>query len=79
MIDPGHGGVDPGTIGISGIYEKHVTLAMARAIRNALEETGRFKVVLSRERDIFIRLRERIRRARESGAELFISIHADTI
>jgi len=79
MIDPGHGGVDPGTIGISGIYEKHVTLAMARAIRNALEETGRFKVVLSRDRDIFIRLRERIRRARESGAELFISIHADTI
>jgi len=79
MIDPGHGGVDPGTIGISGIYEKHVTLAMARAIRNALEGTGRFKVVLSRERDIFISLRQRIRRARESGAELFISIHADAI
>ena len=79
MIDPGHGGVDPGTIGISGIYEKHVTLAMARAIRTALEKTGRFKVKLTRDRDIFIRLRERIRVAREAGADLFISIHADTI
>jgi len=79
MIDPGHGGVDPGTIGISGIYEKHITLAMARAIKSALESTGRFTVKLTRNRDIFIRLRERIRFARESKADLFISIHADTI
>jgi N-acetylmuramoyl-L-alanine amidase len=79
MIDPGHGGVDPGTIGISGTYEKHITLAMARAIRTALEKTGRFKVKLTRDRDIFVRLRERIRVAREAGADLFISVHADTI
>ena len=79
MIDPGHGGVDPGTIGISGIYEKHITLAMARAIKSALESTGRFNVKLTRNRDIFIRLRERIRIARDSKADLFISIHADTI
>ena len=79
VIDPGHGGVDPGTIGISGTYEKHITLAMARAIRTALEKTGRFKVKLTRDRDIFIRLRDRIRLAREAGANLFISIHADSI
>jgi N-acetylmuramoyl-L-alanine amidase len=79
MIDPGHGGVDPGTIGVSGIYEKQITLAMARAISEALESTGRFKVVLTRERDIFIRLRDRIQIAREAKADLFISIHADTI
>lgn len=79
MIDPGHGGVDPGTIGISGIYEKHITLAMARAIKSALENTGRYKVVMSRDRDIFIRLRDRIRLARDADADLFISIHADTI
>jgi N-acetylmuramoyl-L-alanine amidase len=79
VVDPGHGGVDPGTIGNSGVYEKHVTLAMARAIRTALEKSGRFDVKLTRDRDIFIRLRDRIRLARESGADLFISIHADSI
>ncbi|MBI3113516.1 MAG: N-acetylmuramoyl-L-alanine amidase, partial [Rhodospirillales bacterium] len=76
VIDPGHGGVDPGTIGISGIYEKHVTLAMARELKKRLEETGRFKVVLTRDRDIFIRLRDRVQIARDAKAELFISIHA---
>jgi len=79
VVDPGHGGVDPGTIGHSGIYEKHVTLAMGRAIRTALEKTGRYKVKLTRDRDIFIRLRDRIRLAREANADLFISIHADSI
>jgi N-acetylmuramoyl-L-alanine amidase len=79
VIDPGHGGVDPGTIGISGIYEKHITLAMAREIKIQLEETGRFKVFLTRNRDIFVPLRERVIRARDAGAELFLSIHADAI
>ncbi len=78
-LDPGHGGADPGTISVSGAYEKHITLAMARAIRDALEKTGRFQVKLTRDRDVFIRLRERIRRAREAGADLFISLHADSI
>lgn len=78
-IDPGHGGVDPGTIGISGIYEKHVTLAMARELKKQLEDTGRFKVLLTRDRDIFIRLRDRMQIARDAKAELFISIHADTV
>ncbi len=79
VIDPGHGGVDPGAIGVSGIYEKHITLAAARDLRRFLEATGRFDVKLTRDRDIFIRLRGRIERAREMNADLFISLHADTI
>ncbi|NQU57532.1 MAG: N-acetylmuramoyl-L-alanine amidase [Rhodospirillales bacterium] len=79
VIDPGHGGVDPGTIGISGIYEKHITLAMARELKAQLEKTGLFKVSLTRQRDIFVPLRERVNRAREAGAELFLSLHADAI
>lgn len=78
-LDPGHGGVDPGTIGVSKTYEKHITLAMARDLKKALEKTGRYKVVLTRDRDIFLRLRDRVRIAREAGAELFISIHADSV
>ncbi len=79
VIDPGHGGVDPGTIGVSGIYEKHITLTMAREIKSRLERSGRYKVLLTRNRDIFIRLRDRIAFAREANAELFLSIHADAI
>ncbi|MDP6786978.1 MAG: N-acetylmuramoyl-L-alanine amidase [Rhodospirillales bacterium] len=78
-IDPGHGGVDPGTVGRSGIYEKDITLSMAREIRDRLQATGRYKVVLTRDRDVFVRLRDRIAVSREAGAELFISIHADAI
>ena len=79
FIDPGHGGVDPGAIGVSGVYEKHITLAMARELKYQLINTGRFKVLMSRERDVFIRLRDRVRKARDKNADLFISIHADTI
>ena len=78
-IDPGHGGVDPGTVGGSRTYEKHITLSMAREIRERLQATGRYKIVLTRDRDVFVRLRDRIAVAREAGAELFISIHADAI
>ena len=78
-IDPGHGGVDPGTIGANGMYEKHITLAVAREIKNRLERSGRFRVVLTRKRDIFIRLRDRVTIARDAGADLFMSIHANSI
>ena len=78
-IDPGHGGVDPGTIGGAKTYEKNVTLALGRDIKRALEATGRYKVVMTRDRDIFLRLRDRVKRAREAGAELFISVHADSV
>lgn len=79
VIDPGHGGVDPGAIGVSGIYEKHITLAMARELKTALEKNGRYRVQLTRDRDVFIRLRERVAIARQQGADLFISLHADAV
>ncbi len=79
VIDAGHGGADPGTIGTSGVYEKNITVAAARAMKAHLEASGRYKVVLTRERDVFIRLRERVAKARKAGAELFISVHADSI
>lgn len=78
-IDPGHGGIDPGTIGASGVAEKTITLAIARELRRRLAATGRYHVVLTRERDIFVRLRDRVAKARKAGAELFLSLHADSI
>ena len=78
-IDPGHGGVDPGATGISGVREKALMLAQARELKRRLEATGRFRVVLTRNRDVFVRLRKRIAIARQAGADLFISLHADSI
>ena len=78
-IDPGHGGIDPGTIGVSGTREKAITLAMARELAQILEATGRFQVVLTRDGDTFVPLRERVARARAAGAELFVSLHADSV
>lgn len=79
VLDPGHGGVDPGALGTSGTYEKHITLSAAREFKVLLEKSGRYRVVLTRERDIFIPLRDRVTFAREAGADLFISLHADSI
>lgn len=78
-IDPGHGGVDPGVIGISGVREKEITLAVGRELAKALRETGRYRVVMTREDDVFVQLRERIQIAQRAGADLFISLHADSI
>ena len=78
-IDPGHGGVDPGATGISGVFEKRLTLSAAREFKLMLEQTGRYRVVLTRGRDIFLRLRDRVAKSRAAGAELFISLHADVI
>jgi N-acetylmuramoyl-L-alanine amidase len=79
VIDPGHGGVDPGAIGVSGIYEKYITLAVARDLKANLEKGGRYKVYLTRDRDVFIRLRERVAIGRQHGADLFVSLHADSV
>ncbi len=79
VLDPGHGGKDPGAIGVSGVYEKHLTLAMVKQLRNLLEKTGRYRVKLTRETDIFISLYARRRFARSVNADLFISIHADSV
>lgn len=78
VVDPGHGGVDPGAIGVSGVYEKRIALEYAREIARGLEQTGKYKVVLTRDRDIFLPLRERVRIARAVGADLFLSLHANT-
>ncbi len=76
-IDAGHGGVDPGTTGKAGTREKEITLAMARELKARMEATGRYRVVLTRESDVFIPLRDRVAIARANGAEMFISLHAD--
>lgn len=78
-IDAGHGGKDPGTIGRSGVYEKHITLAFAKELKRVFEASGRYKVHMVRDRDVFIPLRDRVAKARKSNAELFISLHADSI
>ncbi|HEY4136435.1 MAG TPA: N-acetylmuramoyl-L-alanine amidase [Alphaproteobacteria bacterium] len=79
VVDAGHGGVDPGTIGPGGTYEKDVTIAMARELKARMEASGRYKVVLTRDKDIFIPLRDRVAISRAAGAEMFISLHADSI
>jgi len=75
-IDPGHGGVDPGTHGRSS-QEKHVTLEYARELRRQLNATSRLRGVLTRDADVFVPLRERIAIARAAQADVFISLHAD--
>lgn len=80
VLDPGHGGHDPGNLGglkVNGISEKNVTLSAARNIKRILEASGRYKVILTRDRDIFLKLRERSLVAHRNNADLFISIHAD--
>ncbi len=79
VIDPGHGGDDPGAIGVSGIYEKNITLAAARDVRKELLRLGGYRVMLTRERDKFIRLRDRVAFGRDADADVFISLHADTM
>jgi N-acetylmuramoyl-L-alanine amidase len=78
VIDPGHGGIDPGTIARDGLQEKRVTLAYARALRAALIDTGDYDVILTRTDDRFIVLRDRFAIARKKNADLFISLHADS-
>ena len=78
VLDPGHGGRDPGaTSPFGGRREKDVTLAVARAIRDAVAAGGRVRVALTRDDDRFIILGDRYEIARRMGASLFISIHAD--
>ena len=77
VLDPGHGGKDPGANGPDGTLEKNVTLQMAKDLKRVLESTGRYRVVLTREDDTFLALRARIDVARAAGADLFISLHAD--
>lgn len=78
VIDPGHGGVDPGAISINGYHEKNLTLAISKELVRQFNATGRYKAVLTRNDDDFMALRERVTFARAAGADLFISVHADS-
>jgi N-acetylmuramoyl-L-alanine amidase len=77
VIDAGHGGQDPGARGALG-HEKDVNLAAARALRARLERTGRYKVVMTRDADVYVPLQSRVRIAQRAGADLFISLHSDS-
>lgn len=79
VIDPGHGGIDIGAQNSGGPPEKEIVFAFARALEAALVETGRYSVTLTRTEDIFVPLGERVRIARAANAQLFLSIHADTL
>ena len=76
-LDPGHGGEDPGAIGPSGLYEKHVALAIAMKLRARINAQPGMRAMLTREADYFVPLHERVRKARRVQADLFVSIHAD--
>lgn len=79
VLDPGHGGIDGGAAGLTGTVEKDITLAFAVELRQSLDQAGGYATVMTREKDEFLRLDDRVRIARQAEADLFISIHADTI
>ena len=78
ILDAGHGGIDPGTHGQSGLLEKNLVLSVAKTLRKVLESTGRYRVQLTRDTDVFIPLRERVNIARAVHGDLFVSLHADS-
>jgi N-acetylmuramoyl-L-alanine amidase len=77
VIDAGHGGHDPGARGADG-HEKDINLAAAQALKAKLERTGRYKVVMTRDADVYVPLEDRVRIAQRASADLFISLHADS-
>lgn len=79
MLDPGHGGRDPGAIGVSGTHEKRITLAAGLELKRLLESSRQYRVEMTRTRDVFIPLDDRVARARARGAALFVSLHADAL
>jgi len=79
VLDPGHGGKDPGAIGVSGTYEKHIAFAAAGELARQLRASGRYQVYLTRQQDVFIPLEDRVAIAQARGAALFISMHADAV
>jgi N-acetylmuramoyl-L-alanine amidase len=79
VIDPGHGGVDPGAIGPDGVYEKDIVLATAWEFARVLSAQPGYRVMLTRSTDEFLPLRERVARAHAWKADLFLSLHADAL
>jgi N-acetylmuramoyl-L-alanine amidase len=78
IIDPGHGGQDPGALGVNGVYEKTIVLAVGLELKRQLEASG-YKVEMTRSTDVFIPLGQRVKFARKKKGDLFISLHADSI
>lgn len=79
VIDAGHGGQDPGAVGAGKRREKDVVLATAKQLKTQLEKTGTYEVKLTRDKDKYIKLKDRVSYARKQEADLFISLHADSI
>ncbi len=77
-LDPGHGGRDPGAVGYNGTQEKSVVIAVARELQKQLLAGNSYRVILTRSIDTYVPLRERVARAQEAKADLFLSIHADS-
>ena len=79
IVDPGHAGVDPGALSVIGVPEKKIALSVAKEIRRELQKSGKYLVLMTRERDIFVSLSKRVEFARQAEADLLISVHADSI
>ncbi|MGI9353123.1 MAG: N-acetylmuramoyl-L-alanine amidase [Rhizobiaceae bacterium] len=79
VLDPGHGGIDGGASGRKGAKEKDIVLAFAKTLEEKIEASGPYDVLLTRDEDVFVSLRERLDFSRRSRAELFISLHADSL
>jgi len=79
VLDPGHGGIDNGTMASGGENEKDIVLAFAKVLRERIEKSGKYRVMMTRDDDTFIPLAERVKFAREHAAALFVSIHADAL
>jgi N-acetylmuramoyl-L-alanine amidase len=77
VLDPGHGGEDPGAVGRGGSYEKHVTLSIARRLKGLIDAEPNMRSLLTRDGDFFIPLHQRVQKARRVQADLFVSVHAD--
>ena len=78
-IDPGHGGIDPGASSAGHVREKDVVLAFGLALRDTLQATGQYNVLITRDTDKFVSLEDRVKFARDAKADLFIALHADTV
>ncbi|MBE0433057.1 N-acetylmuramoyl-L-alanine amidase [candidate division WOR-3 bacterium] len=77
VIDAGHGGIDPGAVGKNGLYEKDVNLAVCRILKDVIEDSLKIRVTLTRDRDVYVSLKERTNIANRNAADLFMSIHCN--
>lgn len=79
VVDAGHGGIDPGASAPGGVLEKDIVFGFASSLVERLKASGRYRILMTRDRDVFVPLAERVKIAREARADLFISIHADSL